>query len=142
MKYSEKLKKDDYQKIKELLTPVITPGFIENPESSFVSEPFTLTVPVTQPEKDRYINLNCFGAYFPIKTSGSASGNATRVINFIKKSGEYYKEIRKTCESLSVKLAADKETAERAGKYDSRIRDLKMEYDELFRKINSDYEEE
>ena len=49
---------------------------------------------------------------------------------------------QRTCESLSVKLAADKETAERAGKYDSRIRDLKMEYDELFRKINSDYEEE
>ena len=141
MAYSEKLGNDDYQKLKELLAPVITPGFIDNPESSFVSEPFAVTVPVKQPEKDKYIHLNCFGAYFPIKTSNSASGNATRVINFIKKSAEYHKEISKTCERLAVKLVADKETASRIGKYDSRIQTLQKKYDELFRKINIDDED-
>lgn len=140
-KYSKNLSKDDIQKIKEALTPVLTSAFIAEPKSKYEYGPFTVTVPEKQPEKDRYIHLNCFGAYFPIKTGNSAGGNATRIINFIKKSGEYYKEISKTCESLSVKLAADKETASQKGKYDLRIQTLQKEYNKLFRKINKGNDE-
>ena len=47
----------------------------------------------------------------------------------------------KTCESLSVKLAADKETASQKGKYDSRIQTLQKEYNKLFREINKGNDE-
>ena len=134
--YGKSLEKNDIKRLKGLLASVLTADFIADPKSGFAAEPFYITVPEKQDEKDRCIHLHCFGAVFSIKTGNSAQGNAVRVINFIQKSDEYHKKIKAGCEILEAKIAADKNTTKKSGVYDSRIDELQNKRNELFQIIN------
>ena len=65
--YGKSLEKNDIKRLKGLLASVLTADFIADPKSGFAAEPFYITVPEKQDEKDRCIHLHCFGAVFSIK---------------------------------------------------------------------------
>ena len=109
-------------------------------ENRWVSDVFSVIIPDRQSEKEIYMHLNCYGASFPIKAGKSAEGNATRLINFINKSKVYLENIKKSYETLSLKISADKKTVQEKGNYDSRIQNLQKEYNKLFAKIYANTE--
>ena len=140
--YSKGLNKESLKELKQQFATALASGSDGTPAKRIVTDMFSVTVPGNQSGKDIFIHLDCFGASFPVKSGSSAEGNATRLINFIKKSDVYLENIKKSCETLSLKISAGKKIAREKSRYDSRIKELQKEYNELFNKIYADSEDE
>ena len=138
--YSKGLNKEEFKQLKQQFVAALNKEAAGISENRWVSDVFSVIIPDRQSEKEIYMHLNCYGASFPIKAGKSAEGNATRLINFINKSKVYLENIKKSYETLSLKISADKKTVQEKGNYDSRIQNLQKEYNKLFAKIYANTE--
>lgn len=86
-------------------------------------------------ENKKYIHLVWGNTHFPVETGDSQSGNATRVINFIKKIDSYVKSLSDSIVKIKKQISAEKEIADSSNKYDGLIAQKQKDYDDIYKQI-------